>query len=120
MINVKSVILPKGGISYNPSMNDHQKVLKEVAGIEEKQVKQELKDLRKVYPLQYGEQAPEEPEDDGEEGEEESSEEIDSSDEEIDADAPLGINQPVDRNNLKTQAQRNKATLVKKKLQDKE
>lgn len=28
MINVKTVVLPKGGISYNPSMNDHKKVLK--------------------------------------------------------------------------------------------
>ena len=54
-----------------------------------------------MHPQSYAEQVPDASDD--EEGEEESSEEIDSSDEEIDVDAPLGINKPVDRKNIKTQ-----------------
>ena len=55
MINVKSVVLPKGGISYNPSQADHVKVLKDVATVEEACVMQELKNLKKVHPLEYAE-----------------------------------------------------------------
>jgi hypothetical protein len=30
-VNVKQVILPQGGHSYNPKLQDHQKILDEVA-----------------------------------------------------------------------------------------
>lgn len=53
MINVKAVVLPKGGISYNPSQADHKKVLKEVAEVEEACVLQELKNMKKIHPVEY-------------------------------------------------------------------
>ena len=44
--NVKSVILPVSGQSYNPSIRSHMKLLKEVAITEEKGVEKKLKELR--------------------------------------------------------------------------
>lgn len=50
------------------------------------------------------------------ENSEESGPEVDSSEEEIDMDAPLGINDPIDRLNLKTTAVRNKMKLTREKM----
>ena len=122
MINVKSVILPKGGISYNPSMQDHIKVLKEVAQVEEAGVLEELKNLKKVHPLEYAEQNEEDDENQNEKSEDNSSygDEDSSDGEEADLDAPLGVGKPVDRNNVKTQAQRNQKVLNRMKNQQKQ
>lgn len=74
-----------------------------MAEIEEGVVLQELKDLKKVHPQQYADKVIQEDDDGEEEGEDEvSSESVDSSDEEIDMDAPLAVNKPIDRLNLKT------------------
>jgi hypothetical protein len=50
------------------------------------------------------------------ENSEESGPEVDSSEEEIDMDAPLGINDPINRLNLKTTAVRNKMKLTREKM----
>ena len=52
--NVKAVIIPKGGQSYNPSIKDHKSLLKNLAVNEEVQVEKNLKDLKKTLPLTYG------------------------------------------------------------------
>jgi len=68
--------------------------------------------MMRVKPLTYGDNKIEitKPADDKSE-----TEEIDSSDEEIDIDAPLGINKTIDRLNLKDKAKRNKEKLNKEK-----
>ena len=111
-LNVKSVILPAGGQSYNPNIADHKALLKNLAKIEETGVEKELKDLKKLKPFTYGFEL--EP---AEKGQEEAvpSEEEDSSDEEIDLNAPLAVNKAVTRLDIKTQAERNKQDLVRQK-----
>ena len=54
-MKVKAVILPKGGLSYNPTDKDHKALLRKVALKEEEIVEKNLKDLKKVRPLLYGE-----------------------------------------------------------------
>lgn len=54
-IKIKAVILPKGGVSYNPNSKDHKALLKTVAMKEEEIVEKNLKDLKKVRPLLYSE-----------------------------------------------------------------
>lgn len=54
-VKVKAVILPKGGLSYNPTDKDHKALLRKVALKEEEIVEKNLKDLKKVRPLLYGE-----------------------------------------------------------------
>ena len=51
---------------------------------------------------------------DDEEGEEE--EEVDSSDEEIDPDAPIDVGKPIDRTKIKTTSDRNRIKASKAKL----
>ena len=53
--NVKSVINPTGGQSYNPALKDHKNLLKKVAKKEEEIVEKNLKDLKKVRPLLFQE-----------------------------------------------------------------
>ena len=117
--NVKAVINPTGGHSYNPSVKDHKKLLKEVASTEEQIVEKNLKELRKLRPLLYSENKHANSD---EEADKVSSEEIDSSEEEIDIEKPLAVGKVVDRNNLKTQSQRNKdlASKLKAKLMQEE
>ena len=110
--NVKAVINPAGGLSYNPSSKDHKKLLKSVATKEEEIVEKNLKELKKLRPLLYSENK----EAVSDDQKAEVSEEIDSSDEEIDMDKPLAINKSVTRNDIKTQTQRNKD--MEKKLKD--
>ena len=43
-INVKSVILPMGGQSFNPSADDHKNTLKKVLNEEEKEIEKDYKD----------------------------------------------------------------------------
>ena len=115
MVNVKPVVLPVGGQSYNPSIKDHKLLLKDVAVTEEVCVAKDLLSMKRVKPLTYGDikiEITAKPEDAPE-----SEEEVDSSDEEIDMDAPLGINEPVDRLNLKDQSKRNKDKMTREKLQ---
>ena len=102
--NVKAVINPKGGHSYNPSLNDHKKLLKEVAATEEKIVEANLKDLKKLRPLLYSDKKDEANDEDSnsEKHDEESS--VDSSEEEIDMEKSLAVGKTVDRNDIKTQS----------------
>mmetsp|Transcript_9346 Transcript_9346/g.15763 ORF Transcript_9346/g.15763 Transcript_9346/m.15763 type:complete len:150 (+) Transcript_9346:288-737(+) len=84
-VKVKPVILPKGGLSYNPSLNDQKKQLVQVAITEEDQVQKKMKELKTIRPSLFAE--PEERDtrkevedkSDDEEGEEEM---VDSSDSE--------------------------------------
>ena len=52
---IKAVMLPKGGLSYNPRAADHKALLKTVAAKEEEIVEKNLRDLQKVRPLLYSE-----------------------------------------------------------------
>lgn len=54
-IKIKAVILPKGGLSYNPLSKEHKALLKTVASKEEEIVAKNLADLKKVRPLLYSE-----------------------------------------------------------------
>jgi len=112
--NVKAVIAPVGGQSYNPSIKDHKGLLKTLAQAEEKVVEKNLKALKTLNPLSYGFEVEVKAKADGE-SEEESESEVDSSEEEIDMDAPLAINAPVDRLGLKTTAERNRQKLSRAK-----
>lgn len=112
---VKAVILPKGGHSYNPNIKDHKSLLKEVAQIEETLVEKELKDLQKLKPFTYG-AADVQITQAEDEVEEYDSEDSDSS-EQVDLNQNLSTNKPVDRLDIKTQAQRNKEVLNRAKLQ---
>lgn len=105
-LNVKSVILPAGGQSYNPNIKDHKYLLRNAAKVEEIQVEKKLKDLKKLRPFTYGYTlgAADALNENGEIKKVEYDSEIDSSDEEIDMDAPLGNNKPVDRLNIKNQS----------------
>lgn len=100
-VNVKQVINPIGGLSYNPSMKEHKSLLIEVAKVEEKAVADNLKDLKKSRPLLYaaaqGEESDEAPE---KADKQESSESEDSED--VDMERPLSINPVIDRLGLKT------------------
>ena len=113
VIKVKSVVLPSGGQSYNPSARDHKKVL-------EKVVQEEEKDLEKVrrrkFPHQYNpeeQNAAEKKEKTfltmnlAKEGEEESDEEVDEK-----------INPAVKREDKLTRTERNKK--LEKKLRREE
>ena len=100
-VNVKSVILPVGGQSYNPSLRDHKSLLKDLASKEEEQVKKNLREMQKLNPLKYAEEPDKVIQAASEVSE---GEEQDSSDEEIDPDMNPAVNAPVDRLNLKTQA----------------
>jgi len=115
-VNVKQVINPKGGLSYNPSHKDHKLLLKNVAVKEEELVKANLKELRKSHPLLYAENKGDSEEaNSGEENDKESDSDSDSSNEEIDiVDVPVG--KTVDRLDIKTTAQRNKESVNKKKV----
>jgi len=111
---VKAVVLPTGGQSYNPSVKDHKNLLKKVSEKEEEQVQKNLKNLKSLHPLTYageGEEIVVAPKN------EDSESYVDSSEEEIDMDAPLAVNEPIDRLNIKTQADRNKEIAKKAKLQ---
>ena len=121
MINVKSVVLPKGGISYNPSQADHVKVLKDVAKVEEACVMQELKNLKKVHPLEYAERNDDEDSQNDDDKSDASSygDEESSDGEEVDPGATLAVGKPVDRSDIKTTAQRNLKVMNKIKEQEK-
>lgn len=106
MVNVKSVIIPKGGQSYNPSTKDHKSLLKQLAIQEEKQVEDTLKKLKTLKPITYGFEVEVTEKGENEVISEES--EVDSSEEEIDMDKPLAINKPVNRLDIKSSVQRNK------------
>ena len=76
-------------------------MLKQVAVKEEIGVQKNLKDLKRILPLTYGENVFESAAEDAEKVSE--SEEVDSSDEEaVDPAASLAINAPIDRLNIKT------------------
>ena len=113
-INVKQVVKPQGGQSYNPSIKDHKNLLKKVSVVEEDGVKKNLKELARVLPITYADREIQAAE--PAEGEEEESE-VDSSEEEIDMDKPLAVNDPIDRLDIKTQTQRNRDMLSKLKQQ---
>lgn len=104
---VKAVIFPRGGQSYNPSIKDHKSLLKELAFQEEKEVEKNLKNLQKLQPFTYGAsniQVTGQPDSDKELYDSE----VDSSEEDIDIDKNPSVNKPVDRLDIKSQAQRNK------------
>jgi CO dehydrogenase/acetyl-CoA synthase gamma subunit (corrinoid Fe-S protein) len=52
-INVKAVINPIGGLSYNPSNKEHKSLLLKVATKEEEAVAENLKLLKRNRPLLY-------------------------------------------------------------------
>lgn len=101
-VNVKPVINPVGGLSYNPSMKAHKKLLLEVAITEEAHVAQNLKDLKRSRPLLYAATQGEESDEEAAKPAQaqESSESEDSED--VDMNRPLSINPVVDRLGLKT------------------
>ena len=68
--------------------------------------------MKKINPLSYGFEV----EITAGELDQEAESSVDSSDEEIDMDAPLALNKPIDRLNLKTTAERNKLKLSKAKV----
>ena len=49
-VNVKAVMIPKGGHSYNPTLKDHTELLKEAAKAEEEIVEKKVKDIKHVKP----------------------------------------------------------------------
>lgn len=101
-VNIKAVILPKGGVSYNPSSKEHKALLKTVAIKEEEIVEKNLKDLKKVRPLLYSDKQ-------ADEASEEEEEVESSEDEPVDPDASLAINAPISRTGkIKTQTDRNR------------
>jgi len=113
---VKTVMVPSGGQSYNPSIKEHKRLLKDVVKVEEKQVETELKDLKKLRPFQYGYTIEGvEVDESGQPKPLEYDSEVDSSEEEIDMNAPISLNKPVSRLDIKSATQRSKLLLNKNK-----
>jgi hypothetical protein len=104
-VKVKPVILPKGGLSYNPSHKDHAQNLAEAAQREQAEIEKQEKQLKVLYPSAFAEK------DSDQESEQEPVPESSDSDEP----AEELTNKPVDRTQAKTQAQRNKDKLAKVK-----
>lgn len=99
-VNVKAVMIPKGGHSYNPTLKAHSELLKDAAKAEEEIVEKKVKDIKHVKPSQFMENDPEKVS----ESEESSSESSDSdeSGSQAGVEKRISTNQPVDRLNIKT------------------
>jgi hypothetical protein len=99
-VNVKAVMIPKGGHSYNPTLKSHAELLKDAAKAEEEIVEKKVKDIKHVKPSQFMENDPEK----ASESEESSSESSDSdeSGSQAGVEKPISTNAPVDRLNIKT------------------
>ena len=114
-INVKGVILPQGGQSFNPSATEHHKTLKQVIKEEEDQIEKEYKesmqyriDRARQYDAAMNQIVDKDQEDDDNEasnGSDSDSQEDDSSE---DSSMVEHTNKPVDRLKKKTKQQRNK------------
>ena len=52
-MNVKAVIQPKSGQSYNPQFDKHQELLQEVAQREEEIIEKNMKDLKTIRPFLF-------------------------------------------------------------------
>lgn len=110
-VDVKAVVDPKSGHSYNPQFEKHQELLEEVAQKEEDIIEKNMKELKTIRPFLF----------EGQEKEDESASDEESEGPEQDSEeseAEEGIrNKPVDREDIKTKAQRNKDLLHKLKQQ---
>ena len=52
-VNVKAVIQPKSGQSYNPQFDKHQELLQEVAQKEEEIIEKNMKELKTIRPFLF-------------------------------------------------------------------
>jgi len=52
-VNVKAVMMPKGGHSYNPTLKAHSEVLKDAAKAEEEIVEKKVKEIKHIKPSQF-------------------------------------------------------------------
>ena len=92
MVKVKQVIVPEGGLSYNPSLKDHKKSLINAVKKEEEQVEKQMKELKVVRASAFDDQK----DDVSEDSDQESSSSETSSDSEAE-EFPEKINEAVDR-----------------------
>ena len=49
-VRVKAVMNPHGGQSYNPSAKDHHKLIEEVVSEEKREIEEELRRKKMMYP----------------------------------------------------------------------
>ena len=108
-IKVKTVIAPAGGQSYNPNAADHKKLLKKVAEKEEEIAQKRLESLKALRPSLF-----ENDNDDDDSDKSDSEPSADASSDGEDSDAPINPKTvPVNRDDIKTDAQRNRMKMLK-------